>query len=155
MTQQTQANLPHCSLPRRLGAIFYDSLLLGAVLLLASLFALPLLGDAPSRPAILLFRIYLVLSAFGFFAWFWTHGGQTLGMRVWRIRLQNLDGGPITLWQALLRYLAAIASWLFFGLGFFWSLVDKEKLTWHDRFSMSELVIIPKDQARKQTTGWD
>ena len=149
MTEQTTPNLPHCSLPRRLGATFYDSLLLVAVLLLASLIALPLLGDNPSRPAILLFRIYLVLSAFGFFAWFWTHGGQTLGMRVWRIRIQHHGGGPITLWQALLRFLVAIVSWLALGLGFIWSLFDKEKLTWHDHFSMSELVVIPKDQARK------
>ncbi|MEN8168835.1 MAG: RDD family protein [Pseudomonadota bacterium] len=148
MTHQN-THLPHCGLLRRLGAIFYDSLLLSAVLLLASLIALPLLGDAPSRPAMLLFRIYLVLSAFGFLAWFWTHGGQTLGMRVWHIRLQNHDGGPITLWQALLRFLIAIVSWLAFGLGFLWSLFNKDKLTWHDRYSMSELVVIPKEQARK------
>lgn len=148
MTQQTPA-LPHCTLARRLGAIFYDTLLLASVLILASLVALPLLGDNPSRPAMLLFRIYLVVSAFGFFTWFWAHGGQTLGMRVWRIRLQSRGGGPITLWQALLRFLFAVLSWAALGMGFFWSLFDKEQLTWHDRFSMSELVVIPKGQARK------
>ena len=147
--KQATPPLPHCSLPRRLGAIFYDTLLVASVLLVASLIALPLLGDHPSRPAMLLFRIFLVLNAFGFFAWFWTHGGQTLGMRVWRIRLQSRGGGPISLWQALLRFLIAIVSWLPLGLGFFWSLFDREKLTWHDRYSMSELVVIPKGQARE------
>lgn len=141
--------LPHCSLWRRLAAIFYDTCLLAAVLLLASLIALPVLGDAPSTPLLLLFRLFLTVIAFAFFAWFWLHGGQTLGMRAWRIRLQNRGGGPITPWQAMLRFLAAIVSWLALGLGFLWSLVDKEKLTWHDRFSMTELVVIPKDQARK------
>jgi uncharacterized RDD family membrane protein YckC len=142
-------DLPHCSLPRRLAAILYDALLLAAILLLASLIALPLLGDDASRMAILLFRLYLVLIIFGFFAWFWTHGGQTLGMRAWRIRLQNRGDGPITLWQVLLRFLVAALSWLLFGLGFIWSLFDKEKLTWHDRYSMSELVVLPKKAAKK------
>lgn len=142
-------DLPRCTLLRRLAAILYDSLLLGAVLLLASLIALPLLGDEPSRAALLLFRIYLVLMLFIFFAWFWTHGGQTLGMRAWRIRLQSRGGGPITLWQALLRFLVAALSWLACGLGFLWSLFDREHLTWHDRYSMSELVVVPKEAAKK------
>jgi uncharacterized RDD family membrane protein YckC len=146
---QENSNLPHCRLPRRLAAIFYDSFLLAAVLLLASLVALPLLGADPSRPALLLFRVYLVVVIFAFFAWFWTHGGQTLGMRAWHIRLQRRGGGAITLWQALLRFLVAIASWLALGLGFLWSLFDKEQLTWHDRYSMSELVVLPKKAGKK------
>lgn len=142
-------DLPHATLLRRLAAILYDSLLLAAVLLLASLIALPLLGDEPSRAALLLFRIYLVLILFAFFAWFWTHGGQTLGMRAWRLRVQNRGGGPITLWQALLRFLVAALSWLVCGLGFLWSLFDREQLTWHDRYSMSEVVVLPKQAAKK------
>ncbi len=146
---QATTNLPHCGLLRRLAAIFYDTLLLLAVLLIVMGLHLQLsgAGEASTKPD-LIRSILLVLVSFGFFSWFWLHGGQTLGMRAWRIRLQNRGGGPITLWQALLRYLAAIVSWLTFGLGFLWSLVDREKLTWHDRFSMSELVVIPKEQAR-------
>lgn len=139
-------SLPRCSLPRRLAAILYDTMLLIAILLLASLVALPILGDAPSTPLLLLFRLYLVVVSFGFFAWFWLHGGQTLGMRAWRIRLQRMDGGPITPWQALLRFLVASLSWLLFGLGFLWSLIDRERLTWHDRYSLSELVVLPKKE---------
>ncbi len=148
MTEQT-SDLPHCGLLRRLAAIFYDTLLLLAVLLIVMGLHHQLSGggDASSKPD-LIRSVLLVLVSFGFFAWFWLHGGQTLGMRAWRIRLQNRGGGPISLWQALLRYLAAIVSWAALGLGFIWSLVDKEKLTWHDRFSMSELVVLPKDQAR-------
>jgi uncharacterized RDD family membrane protein YckC len=119
-------------------------MLLIAVLLLASLVALPILGDAPSTLQLLLFRLYLVVISFGFFAWFWLHGGQTLGMRAWRIRLQRIGGDPITPWQTLLRFLVAILSWLLFGLGFLWSLIDQEQLTWHDRYSLSELVVLPK-----------
>jgi len=145
MTTET-ASLPHCPLWRRLAAALYDALLLFGVLGVATFVALPLtgsLGDGHPHP---FFSIYLFMVSFFFFGWFWTHGGQTLGMKAWGIRVQNQDGGPITLWQAALRFIVAIASWGLLGLGFLWSLVDKEKLTWHDRYSMTVLVVLPKKQ---------
>lgn len=148
MTQQ--APLPRCGLPRRLAAILYDTLLLIGLLFIVSALHLAVSGGEEASTAPSLGRsILLVLSAFGFFAWFWLHGGQTLGMRAWRIRLQNRNSGPITLWQALLRFLVAIVSWLALGMGFIWSVFDKEKLTWHDRYSMTELMVVPKELARK------
>ena len=86
---------------------------------------------------------------FGFFAKFWTHNGQTLGMQVWGIRIQNKDGSAIDLWQALLRFLLAILSWLCLGLGFLWMLWDKEKRTWHDIYSESQAVQLPKNIHKK------
>ncbi len=144
MSQET--TLPRCSLLRRLAAILYDTILLAAILFFASLIATPLVGDHPSVAVLLVFRLYLVLIMFAFFAWFWSHGGQTLGMRVWRIRLQNRMPGPVSLWQLMLRFIIATSSWAVFGLGFLWSLFDKEQLTWHDRYSMTELVVTPKGQ---------
>jgi len=145
---QENTPLPHCGLGRRLAAILYDILLLGAVLITAGGLAKLLLGDPSSLAAMLLFQLYLLLIIFSFFAWFWSHGGQTLGMRAWRIRLQNRNPGPVSLWQLMLRFIVAIGSWLCFGLGFLWSLVDKEKLTWHDRYSMTELVVLPKEKKK-------
>jgi uncharacterized RDD family membrane protein YckC len=143
-------SLPHCGLLRRLAAILYDSLLLIALLFIASALYMAITGSEEAATGQDVVRsIFFVLIAFAFFAFFWLHGGQTLGMRAWRIRLQSFDGGPITPWQAMLRFLVAIVSWLAFGLGFLWSLIDKEKMTWHDRYSMSVLVVIPKEQARK------
>ena len=83
---------------------------------------------------------------FGFFAKFWTHSGQTLGMQVWGVRVQNADGSRISLWQALLRFVVSIASWLCVGLGFVWSLFDKHKRSWHDIYSDTQLVRIPKQK---------
>lgn len=85
---------------------------------------------------------------FGFFAKFWTHSGQTLGMQVWGVRVQNADGTAISLWQALLRFIVSIGSWLCFGLGFVWSLFDKQKRTWHDMYSGTQLVRIPKQKKK-------
>ena len=137
--------LPRCTLTRRLAVIAYDFILLFGVLFIASLIALPFTGDDPQRAHHPLFTSYLFFVAFFFFGWFWTHGGQTLGMRAWRVRVVRHDnGGPITWWQALLRFLVAIASWLVVGVGFLWSLFDKEKRAWHDIYSESTLVVLPK-----------
>lgn len=62
------------------------------------------------------------------------------------VRVQNADGTAISLWQALLRFVVSIASWLCLGLGFFWALIDKRKRGWHDIYSESQLVRVPKQK---------
>jgi uncharacterized RDD family membrane protein YckC len=142
-TSKTPAYEP-AGLFRRLVAMFYDTLLLLSVLLLATALVLFLSrGELDYHNP--LFRTYLFLIWFGFFAWFWTHGGQTLGMRAWKLRLQRPDGGPISLWQALLRFLVAFPSLLLFGLGMLWMLIDRDRMTWYDRFSESVVVRLPRD----------
>lgn len=123
--------------------MFYDALLLFSVLLFATAAAL-LVAKGSLDYHNPFFRTYLFLVCFLFYAWFWMHGGQTLGMRAWRLRVQRFDGSPITLWQVLLRFLAAIPAWALLGLGYLWILVDKDKLALHDRFSESVIVRLPK-----------
>jgi uncharacterized RDD family membrane protein YckC len=132
---------------RRLAIIGYDSLLLAALFTLAAaLVVLPagLLFDTQIPDGHPLFRAYLVAVSLVFFCGFWMHGGQTLGMRAWRVRLVRKDGLPITLRDALLRYFAAILSWVPLGLGFWWILVDPQRLAWHDRLSGTRLVLLNK-----------
>jgi uncharacterized RDD family membrane protein YckC len=133
---------------RRLIAMFYDALLLLSVLLFATALALLLTRGSLDyhNP---FFRTYLFMTWFAFFAWFWTHGGQTLGMRAWRLRIQRPDGRPITLWQALLRFLVAIPSLLLGGIGFLWLLVDRERMTVYDRISESIIVRLPKQTIQR------
>jgi len=128
---------------RRLAAMFYDALLLFSVLLFATAAALLVTKGSLDYHSPF-FRTYLFLVCFLFYAWFWMHGGQTLGMRAWRLRVQRFDGSPITLWQVLLRFLAAIPAWALLGLGYLWILVDKDRLALHDRFSESVIVHLPK-----------
>ncbi len=136
---------PHAPLWRRLFALLYDSLLLVALLFLATLILLPFTQSyiEAGNP---FYRMYLFLVICGFYLWFWLHGGQTLGMRAWRLQIQALDNSknPIKLYQALLRLSCACLSFLCFGLGFIWSLVDPNKLTWHDYCSQTVLIVLPK-----------
>ena len=73
------------------------------------------------------------------------HGGQTLGMRAWRLQLRNLRPGPISWWQVLLRFLVALPSGLLLGLGYLWILVDRKHLSWHDRYSETCIVQLEKN----------
>ena len=132
------------SLLRRLAAMVYDTLLLVAILFIATALVLPLTGGEAVESGNPFFSVYILCVCFFFFGWFWTHRGQTLGMRAWRIRVQQPEGEPITWRQALLRFLAALVSWLALGLGFLWMLFDRDGLTWHDRWSNTRLVMLRK-----------
>lgn len=85
----------------------------------------------------------LFLVTFGFFAYFWRRLGQTLGMQVWRVRVESEDGLPLRWTQCLLRFFGAFVSALPAGLGYWWMLWDKEGLTWHDRYSHSRVRLTP------------
>jgi len=88
----------------------------------------------------IIFIAHCLVVSFFFYGWFWTHGGQTLGMRAWNLYLIKPDGKFIDWKIAAKRYVAAILSWAFFGLGFTWILLNKQKLTWHDFLSNTQIV---------------
>jgi len=156
-----EGDFPAAGLVRRFAAIFYDTMLCIALLMVTTLCyklvqmaflgeeKLRALSDSGALDGDPLLSSLLLLALFGFFAKFWTHNGQTLGMQVWGIRVQNADGSAISLSQALLRFVIAIASWLCLGLGFFWVFYDKQQRSWHDLYSGSVLVRLPKGIHKK------
>jgi uncharacterized RDD family membrane protein YckC len=66
--------------------------------------------------------LFLVLGLY--FVWFWTHRGQTLAMKTWRIRLVTRDGNEVRLKRAIGRYLLAW-GWILPGLAAAWALGAK------------------------------
>lgn len=130
---------------RRLAAIFYDTLLITALLMLVTWLLLPLTGglaiaaESPQwwMPA---YRALLLAVLVAYFGLCWTRGGQTLGMLAWRIRVVRANGARLRWRDAGLRLAAAALSWLAAGLGYLWLLVDRDRLTWHDRLSGTRVV---------------
>lgn len=139
------------SLLRRLVALLYDSvLLLGLVMLAILVLIVPydLLAARPYPHADPLYRTllqaYLLAVIGGFYLYFWTHGGQTLGMRSWRFRILRDDGTPLGLADALRRLAWAALSLAPVGLGLWWCLRDPEGLAWYDRRSGTRPVMLPR-----------
>jgi uncharacterized RDD family membrane protein YckC len=140
---------------RRLGALLYDTLLLLALFMVATALMLPLTGGeaitAAGHPALeFVYRATLLALLVGFHGLFWTRRGQTLGMASWRLRVEREDGALLT-WPDTLRRLAAAAvSLAAAGLGFLWIVVDPERRAWHDRWTRTRVVLLPKRSARRE-----
>ena len=74
----------------------------------------------------------------------WQRGGQTLGMRPWRLRVTDAAGNPAPRDALLRRYAWGTVSLLLAGAGFWWAWIDRERLTWHDRLSGTRMVRRPR-----------
>jgi uncharacterized RDD family membrane protein YckC len=137
-------------LMRRLAALLYDLILLfGMLLLAATLVVIPYVALSGAQEPLagwplLWFQLYLIGVIYLFFAYFWVHGGQTLGMRAWRFRLLRDDGEPLTTADAGRRLLWS--TLVPAPLGLFWIPFDKEGLAPHDRLSHTRPVLLQRDR---------
>ena len=128
-------------LVRRLVCAGYEAILLLALLSVTVLLPHMLLGAFAHRVAtatILWAHTFLVLLVY--FQWFWRHGGQTLAMKTWKIRLTTRTGQAVRPAVALLRYVLCWLSLILCGTGFLWALVDPERQFLHDRLAGTRLI---------------
>lgn len=155
------------TLARRLAVSIYDGLLLFALLLVASFPFAGLKQLALAGIPHAAFQFYLLLVTATYFIWFWTHGGQTLPMKTWHIRLVTANGTPVGLPRALARFALALLTygsavtgtillffphqvsellvvWTFVPLlaSLWWSQFDKEAQFLHDRLVGTRLILL-------------
>lgn len=128
------------TLTRRLVGMLYEALILVALWIVAGFPFVGLTQGLDPAWVTPLFRLYLLLVTGLYFTWFWRHGGQTLPMKTWRIRLVSADGGPVTRRQAWLRYGAALLGIPFLGVGLWWAWFDSDRQFLHDRLAGTRLV---------------
>ena len=123
------------SFRRRLVCLLYESLVVFSILLIGFLmpeivlsgFGMTLSGKA--------MWIHVVLLLMAYFVWCWLNGGQTLPMKTWKLRVVDANDRPVRPLQAILRYCAAWPSFLLFGIGLIWALIDKDRQFLHDRIA--------------------
>ena len=155
-SQQLHASFPSASFWRRLAAWVYDLLVAVAIIMLASGLALGFAALLTTTGAVTLpegmdhaawlnnsplYSLYILGILGLFFGWFWSRSGQTLGMRAWRLKVQQRDGSLITKKQAFIRVLTCA-----FGIGNLWVLVDfKNRRAWHDYAAGTEMVTLSKE----------
>ena len=125
---------------RRLASALYDLLLVAALVLVATFPFLAFIGDATFGWRRHVLQAWVVLVSGAYFVGFWTHGGQTLPMKTWHLRLVRSDGGPVGVARAVHRYLIAALGLLAVGLGFAWALFDRDRQFLHDRLARTALV---------------
>jgi uncharacterized RDD family membrane protein YckC len=121
-------------------SLAYELLLLAAVWFAATLPFLAASQDLEpgiSRP---LLQVYLLLLTGAYFVWQWTHGGQTLPMKTWRIKLVTCGDAPLTARHGIVRFVFALAGLALFGAGFAWGLIDRERQFLHDRLAGTRIV---------------
>lgn len=141
MTQSTTLATQSAGLLPRLGAALYDGLLLVALFFPATAVLAPFMPGDHIPTGSLWFQCYLLLIVLGFYGWFWTHGGQTLGMRAWRLRVVDLKGGTIRWPRALLRFILGSLAWLtVIGL----LLCLRNGVALHDSLSGTRVLRLPK-----------
>ena len=141
--------MQNTGLLRRIAAILYDSLLVGALFFMATVPFIAVRGGEPVETSEnVLYRVVLLVVLYVFFVGFWSRSGRTLGMQSWGLQLETVDGHIPSVAAASLRFFAALVSLLPLGLGFLWQLWDPEKLTWHDRVSKTRLVYYPRNKTQ-------
>lgn len=114
MSVASTSDVPRLEAPgvlRRLAAFVYEGVLLFGVLMISAYLYSSLTQQRHALQGQTGLRAFLFVVLAIYFVWFWSHGGQTVAMRAWHVRLVRDDGGPVGQGRALLRYLA---SWLWF-----------------------------------------
>ncbi|MGD8111859.1 RDD family protein [Vibrio sp. TRT 17S01] len=153
-------SLPPAGLFRRLGALFYDGLIIIAIEMMAAglviallhaLIAMGLFTAAPYEDVSdfltnhpiwsPIYTFYLAAVWIYFFVFFWTRAGQTLGMRAWKLQIRNADGTPISVTQAMIRIATSG-----FGLANLTVPFDPQKRGFHDIWAKTQVVVLPKAQ---------
>lgn len=143
MTKSPEPTIQYAGLFRRLFSIFYDLFLLLAIYFIVSYAAIFLNHGKAIEPGDAFYPLFVFI-IFGlsylYFAWFWIHGGQSLGMKTWRIQLRSEDKGIIDWKIAGIRFISAIISWAIAGIGFLWALFDNKNRCWHDLASKTVII---------------
>lgn len=126
---------------KRLLAWLYDGLILTALWLVSGLIAALLAGgEAPPW----LVRSIITLTSLGYFGWSWRVGGQTAGMRAWRLRVVRFDGEALRGSDVAIRLAVCLACLAPLGLMILSAWVLPHGQTIYDRLSNTQVVLLPK-----------
>jgi len=132
------------SVGMRLTALIYDLFPLLGVWFFAGAIGLSVAGDQNKFARNTAIQALVLLFTAGYFVVSWTRGGQTIGMRAWRLRVVNEDGSRVTWARALLRFILATLSFALLGAGFWWQFFDREKRSAHDAIARTRMLREPK-----------
>ena len=130
------------SIFRRVAAIFYDSIILASILILATFIYVGLNNFNAIPSGNIIFQVYLTFISYLFFIFFWTKYGQTTGMTAWKLQVLDKNNQKINLTQASVRFVFALITISFFGVGLIYAILDPKNRTLYDILSKTKLSYI-------------
>ena len=131
----------------RLLAMLYDSLIIVGIWIFTIVLLVTILGREVLGAWV---QSLLLIELFAFFAFFWMHRGQTIGMLAWRLRIESSQ--PFTLRLALLRFIGALLSFATLGLGYVWIWVDSRDRSFSDLLSNSRVIRYPSQKRSRASS---
>lgn len=136
------------SIFRIFGAILYDIMIVLGMVFLTGAIAVgvnkAITGNDDITKGLWIFQLSIVLVVYSYYAFFWLKGGQTVGMKAWKLILQPYNDKPLSAQKAAIRLFTSWLSISLFGLGYFWRFTNNNKLTWHDLASQTKIWLIVK-----------
>jgi len=143
-----QASFQHPSLLKRLAIVVYDYLLIIAVCIAYGIAYIAIgklvFSMEADRPSGLFYQIGWLATVIGFYTYFWMKGGQTTGMRAWRVQITTLDGNPPLFSQCVIRFFVSPIGWLLCLSALF----DNNKQCLHDKLSKTQLILLSKEKKK-------
>ncbi|BBL35092.1 hypothetical protein Nstercoris_01347 [Nitrosomonas stercoris] len=125
---------------RRMLALAYEFLLLLGVWFIAAFLFHLVFRDPNAEYFRPLFQFYLLFVGGVYFIWFWTHGGQTLAMQTWKLKLVAANGKRVTAQQAMVRYLMAVIGISLLGFSLLWALFSRDRQFLHDKLAGTRII---------------
>lgn len=115
---------------RHVAAFVYDVFPIIGLWLLTSVVVVLLRGGNEVPPGTLWFQLLLIAECVFYFVFSWIKGGQTLGMRAWKIGIENHQN--MSWWQSLARFVVGLLSTILFGVGLWYKKFNRANLSWMD-----------------------
>lgn len=129
----------------------YDLFLIVAIWMLTTTVVIAFITDGDAITG-WPFQLMLIGELFLFYGYFWTVKGQTLGMQVWKIKAENQASETLGWIESAKRFAITCVTLAPAGIGFFWMIFDKERLTLYDRLSETRIVYIGDKPFEKEKT---
>jgi len=125
---------------KHFAAFLYDIFPVAGIFIMTSLVVLVVRQGVEVERFSPWFTVLLLSELVLYYVYSWKVGGQTLGMRAWKIKIipNNSNQNQLTWNQALLRFLIGLLSTVLIGLGVFWKIFSASKKSWMDLISLSE-----------------
>lgn len=152
--EELYQSCPRANFIIRMGAYIIDLIAVSVLLMLATVFAvlIVMIGNKAGIINIsaykditdylahnLVFAGYLAIVTIAFYGYFWSKSGQTIGMKICRLRVQNSDGSNISFTQSLIRMATSA-----FGLGNLFAITPSHN-AFQDLWAECEVIVLTKE----------